>query len=163
MQKTADFREKIMARPRGRPSFVPRIEDRELIQNLVTAGYTITSIAQLFKKNERWVRRWFKEEIHTGRAAIDGLVMHAFVKLVRAGDTRAILFYMERKLGFVNNAYVPPEDDKRAATIESWWDNHGLPPQRGLPKPDDGEKIEVPQHEPEIVDAMYEEVGEDDF
>ena len=148
-----------MARPRGRPRYEPTNEERMNVLMWVIAGHTQESIAAQFnRKNPGFVTRYFKNEWRKGRQQVDGLVVSQLLKRIKAGDTRAIIFYCETRLGWTRNNFVPPVAERQADDISTWWDENAVPTAiadqaaalPGLPAPE-------PQPTEKTLASIYDE------
>jgi len=149
-----------MARPRGRPRYEPTNEERMNVLMWVVAGHTQESIAAQFNRKPSFITRHFKQEWNKGRQQVDGLVVSQLLKRIKAGDTRAIIFYCETRLGWKRGNFVPEESERQAESVESWWNDNGVPEQiaantpmlPGLPAP-------APERDPleQTLETIYDE------
>jgi hypothetical protein len=147
-----------MARRVGRPRYEPTNEDRMNVLMWVVAGHTQESIAAQFNRKPSFITRHFKNEWNKGRQQVDGLVVSQLLKRIKAGDTRAIIFYCETRLGWKRGTFVPEEAERQADDVSKWWDENNVPapiedhslPLPGLPTPD-------PQPTEKTLASIYDE------
>jgi DNA-binding CsgD family transcriptional regulator len=95
----------------GQPAFVPTPNQRETVKVMVAAGIQQLHIAVLLGISRPTLRKHFRHEIDLGTAQITPVVLAAHLKLIEAGDMRAIEWWEKARMGWTENVIV---DDGRA-------------------------------------------------
>ena len=130
-------------RGRGAPPHVPTKETRRTVVLARGCRMNVADIALCLGISVRTLDKYYKHEIHAGKALVDMKVANAMMKKIEQGDSALIKFYMTNQMTFEEKAAQINVENNLTITDASIPEfNKWLAGVLTRPAPEDGKTIE---------------------
>jgi hypothetical protein len=110
----------------GRPPYEPTEKDRQTVRVMVAGGIEQAQICGVLKITRMTLRKYYRDELENGAAAINAIVVAEHLKRIRGGDFNAIRFWEQARMGWtervqVNNQQLDKDGNPADQVITYRW------------------------------------------
>jgi hypothetical protein len=129
MAKRNSAAQPVVKRSRGKPAHVPTDVDRETVRVMVAGGFSHDDIARARGISDVTLRKYYREELDAGAAAVNAMVLVEHIKRIKAGDFQAIKFWEQTRMGWSEKVTIDdPRRDQALRVVVEFMGKAEAPP-----------------------------------